>query len=542
MGAESNALWPNSNRTQNEEELEETGLEANVVKQPDAATVASDDTTQVLRKMSYVGGMEYARTRLMEATAYTTSGKGKRTRPPTVLAQTAATGPHGTSRASSPQSKSSARSSAYRAVHEAAVARKALLDAQMEARQAVIRLTEDTEGCNREHEAITADIEALQKELKASAERNMRGQDAQMAHMSAMNYRMTEMTDMMAARELRMEAQIQEMCSQVQLVNNALQKVKPMTPTATKSPFKSLFEDTEASIMKAKRSLALKSRGSEANPAPSSSKPLTPDIRFADESDELKTKPAVVSTTSCIKNAKGTKTNPITIDSSGFGLSSLEQKSDPFDPCNVTGTHTTFLSAKTTQNEITTDFRTAIEDLPRGNPCASSTKRKETSETAALNTTNDSIRSTKGSSLLPSATREEEEAISPEQLRFTEAISKAMSKELAPLISGRDQTRARPTVYKGTKDGTVDGWLLVMKRFLERVHSKSTMIDKAWAIIDHLEGEARNYIINKSEPERDEPDKVFTLLASRFGTGGNRMQVRQTFMSRTQQENEDWMQ
>ena len=49
-------------------------------------------------------------------------------------------------------------------------------------------------------------------------------------------------------------------------------------------------------------------------------------------------------------------------------------------------------------------------------------------------------------------------------------------------------------------------------------------------------------MINKSEPERVEPDKVFALLASRFGTGGNRMHVRQTFMSRIQQEKEDWMQ
>ena len=36
--------------------------------------------------------------------------------------------------------------------------------------------------------------------------------------------------------------------------------------------------------------------------------------------------------------------------------------------------------------------------------------------------------------------------------------------------------------------------------------------------------------------------KIFTRLASQFGTGGNRMQVRQTFMSRTDQEKEDWMQ
>ena len=114
-----------------------------------------------------------------------------------------------------------------------------------------------------------------------------------------------------------------------------------------------------------------------------------------------------------------------------------------------------------------------------------------------------------------------------------------MSKDLAPLIAGLDQTRARPTVCKCTKDGTVDGWLLVLKQCVEQVHSKSTTIDKAWVIIDHLKGEARNHIINKSEPERDDPNKVFALMASRFGTGGNRMQVRQSLMSRIQQENED---
>ena len=97
----------------------------------------------------------------------------------------------------------------------------------------------------------------------------------------------------------------------------------------------------------------------------------------------------------------------------------------------------------------------------------------------------------------------EEAPISPVELRLTEAISKAMSKEVAPLIANRDLTRARHTVYKGTKDGTVDGWLPVMKRFLERVHAKWTKIDKARAIIDRLEGEARNFIINKCEPERD---------------------------------------
>ena len=73
------------------------------------------------------------------------------------------------------------------------------------------------------------------------------------------------------------------------------------------------------------------------------------------------------------------------------------------------------------------------------------------------------------------------------------------------------------------------------------MHVKSTEIDNAWAIINNLEGEARTYMINKSEPERNDPEKNFTLLASRFETSGNKMHIRQTFMSRVQQEREDWM-
>ena len=57
---------------------------------------------------------------------------------------------------------------------------------------------------------------------------------------------------------------------------------------------------------------------------------------------------------------------------------------------------------------------------------------------------------------------EDDEPISPEQLKFTETISKAMFKELAPLIANREQTRTRSTIYKGTKDGSIDGLLPLM--------------------------------------------------------------------------------
>ena len=97
------------------------------------------------------------------------------------------------------------------------------------------------------------------------------------------------------------------------------------------------------------------------------------------------------------------------------------------------------------------------------------------------------------------------ELTSPEQLKFLEAISKAMCEELAPLIANRDQTAVQPTTYRSSKDGTIDEMLLVMKRYQKRAFSNTFLVDKAWAIIDQLGDKARSYIINKPESERDFP-------------------------------------
>ena len=166
-------------------------------------------------------------------------------------------------------------------------------------------------------------------------------------------------------------------------------------------------------------------------------------------------------------------------------------------------------------------FLTASEGILPGNPCASSTRKKDNANSEL------SMQATRGSRDNSPAPSEGEEVIPPEQLRFTAAISKAMSKELTPLLAGRDPTQARPSVYRGSNEGSIDCWILVMRRYFQRTQAKATPDDKTWSIIGHLEGEARNYIINKAESGRDIPEKVFELLDSRLGTGGNRMQVRQ---------------
>ena len=142
------------------------------------------------------------------------------------MAQTSATGPRGDSRSSSPSSKSaSARISAYK--DQAAKARKALIDAQMGVKQAASQLSERKARCDRKHQAVVEEIEAVQSELRSSTKRHEQGQEIQTARMDAMGYRMAEMKDLMAQREVRMEVQIQEVCTQIQTVGSLLKNVQP---------------------------------------------------------------------------------------------------------------------------------------------------------------------------------------------------------------------------------------------------------------------------------------------------------------------------
>ena len=118
-----------------------------------------------------------------------------------------------------------------------------------------------------------------------------------------------------------------------------------------------------------------------------------------------------------------------------------------------------------------------------------------------------------------------------------------MSKGLEPLLAAK-QSKNKPTKYRRTKDGNADGWMMLMKRHLEKAHTRATPLDKAWTIIEYLEHEpeARDYITNKSEAERDTDEKVFALLARRFGTGSSKVHIQQQFRTRNQSNEEDYIQ
>ena len=72
--------------------------------------------------------------------------------------------------------------------------------------------------------------------------------------------------------------------------------------------------------------------------------------------------------------------------------------------------------------------------------------------------------------------------------------------------------------------------------------ARATPLDKAWRIIEYLELEAKDYITNMSEAERDTDGNVFALQLRRFGTGSSKMHIQQQFRTRDQNSEEDYMQ
>ena len=293
-------------------------------------------------------------------------------------------------------------------------------------------------------------------------------------------------------------------CTQIQAMGSLLKNIQPQS---TGSTIKNLLQDTEMSLPEPTKNVTPKSMEDVAIVAKPFGAKYRPMKNPPQDQHNLVSIETASTSRHVLPRAGPSKGEPvsevITIETSSRGITDLREptytvnQGEPTSTEIPTVTVDTFQTANATLGETTAEYHTADNGLPLGNPCASSTRRKEATIPEHAD---DSVNSTGGSSFLPPPTNEEV-PISQEQLRFTEAISKAMSKEPAPLIANRDKTTVRPTIYKGTKDGIVDGWLPLMKRFLERVHTKSTKINKAWAIIDHLEGEARNYVINKSEPE-----------------------------------------
>ena len=536
--------WPNSNVT-NELAAEEGCSRAPLRAEANPSLQATMD-----QDLTYIGCMSYARSRGRGIARVCANGKHKKVRPPMVNA--------GERRPEASRVRSMTNSVASSQL--SSVYKTALLEAQAETQRVLAGLASTRAECNEQHHAIVESIKTMQttmREWLQVSDQLRTAQNVQNARVDALGHRMGGINDMLMARELRVETQINDLSNQMHTVLNAInimrrEKSLPRQPSvgegvqsgssarAPEQPHPNRAikpEQVSALNPSTSRSAASETRskgGAAGNLVltmpDTERKPARVQMRGPHDSADSSRPAAALGTT---RDQGVDPMSTIYLDSSTeVDLSSTKA---------TQGSQTegaAYATAPMTVSAPDSLYLTADDGMPSGTPCASSTRKRE--DTADL-----SVQATHGSeSGAGEVEPRDEEAgiISSEQLRFTAAISKAMSKELALLLAGRDLAQTRPNVYRGAKDGSIDGWILIMQRYLKRIQTKVSAEDRAWSIIGHLEGEARNYIINKAESERDTPEKVFELLSSRFGAGRNRMQVRQAFQSRVQQEKEDWMQ
>ena len=488
--------WPNSNMT------DELAAEEGCSRAPPAGERQLGSQTDKEQDLTYVGGMSYARQRGLGTTRGPTRvcayGKHKKVRPPLLQV--------GEPRQEASRVRSMTGSLA--SSQQSSVYKAALLDAQAETQRALAGLASTRAECNEEHLAIVENIKMMQTTMREGlqvSDQLRTAQNVQNARVDTLGHRIGEMNDTLMSRELRVETQINDLSNQMHTVLNAIdimrrEKSLPLQSGASEGvrnggTVRVSEPMCPGQVVKSELPSALK---------PSTSRPAVP---------EAERKPARVqmrghhdSAESSMPSATQSTTRDQGVDPMSTIYLDSSVEVDLSNTKATLGSQTegaTFATAPISMSGPDSLYWTADlsaeHGLPSGTPCASSTRKKD--EISDL-----SIQATLGSH---DRTREEEakadegEAISPEQLRFTAAISKAMSKELAPLLAGRDLAQARPNVYRGSKEGSIDGWILIMQRYLKRTQAKVSAKDQAWSIIGHLEGEARNYIINKAESEHD---------------------------------------
>ena len=90
-----------------------------------------------------------------------------------------------------------------------------MLKAEAEAQRALTRLADTRAECNEQHQAITAEPEAIQTSVKESLRAATQQTTVQAAKVDALGYRLEEMKDLLLQRELRMEVQMAELNNQM---------------------------------------------------------------------------------------------------------------------------------------------------------------------------------------------------------------------------------------------------------------------------------------------------------------------------------------
>ena len=206
--------WPNSNIT-NEPVAEEGCSRAPLSEETNSRLqIAVDQDLTCMGNANYSGpqGSGLARG-ITRVCAY---GKHKRVRPPMMNA--------GERYLDAPRTRSAAGSVA--SSQRSSVYKAALLDAQAETQRALAGLASSRAECNEQHHAIVENMRTMQMTMREVSDQLRTAQNVQSTRVDALGHRMGEMNDLLMARELRVETQINDLSNQMHTVLNAINNMR----------------------------------------------------------------------------------------------------------------------------------------------------------------------------------------------------------------------------------------------------------------------------------------------------------------------------
>ena len=127
-----------------------------------------------------------------------------------------------------------------------------------------------------------------------------------------------------------------------------------------------------------------------------------------------------------------------------------------------------------------TKLRTENEKIPEPRPLCSSTKMDKTESVLESNEPTESA--------VPGMPKTDVKQ------KTVDTRAKTLQKSLQAIVKP-DDVRSKPNAYKSPiKDGSIDNRVVLMRRFLESCRTPMTPKDKAWMILENLDGEARNCV------------------------------------------------
>lgn len=91
-------------------------------------------------------------------------------------------------------------------------------------------------------------------------------------------------------------------------------------------------------------------------------------------------------------------------------------------------------------------------------------------------------------------------------------------------------------LFRGTSGIPVEDWIDEIRATLRT--RRLSVVDQAYFIFDHLEGEAKDEIRYRTRAEREDPEKILCILQDMYGCARSYVSLQQCFFSRKQQEGE----